>query len=332
MAVQFKDYYETLGVARTATQEEIQRAYRKLARKFHPDVNKDPGAENKFKEINEAYEVLKDPEKRSKYDQLGPNWQAGQDFRPPPGWENFDFGRTGGGPGGGTEFHWSGGSGDFSDFFEMLFGNRGFGGGGFTTGQGTRGKRRAVRPMAGADREALIRIPLEDAYEGGPRTITLQTQTMNPDGRISVEDKTYEVKIPKGILSGQRIRLAGQGEPGVAGGPQGDLYLKVEIEHHPNYRIEGRDIYMTLPVSPWEAVLGAEIDVSTPGGHVTLKVPKGTQSGQKLRMRGRGMPNPRGDAGDLFAVISIVVPRSPSRKEVELFEQLKSVSGFDPRA
>lgn len=325
MAVQFRDYYEILGVPRTATQEEIQRAYRKLARKFHPDVNKEAGAEDKFKEINEAYEVLKDAEKRGKYDQLGPNWRAGEEFRPPPGWDtHYDFGQRGPGA---AEFQWSG-SGDFSDFFEILFGGRsGFGG----MGGGPRARRQSVRPQQGADREATIRIPMEDAYHGGPRTITLQSQTITPEGQLSVQEKTYEVKIPRGILSGQKIRLSGQGEEGMAGGQKGNLYLKVEIEPHPRYRLEGRDVYMDLPVAPWEAALGAEIEVPTMSGPVTLKLPPGTQSGKKLRLRGRGMPNPRGTAGDLYVVVSITVPRKLSSQEQELFEQLRKVSEFNPR-
>ncbi len=331
MAIQFKDYYEILGASRTATQAEIQKAYRKLARKYHPDVNKDPGAEEKFKELNEAHEVLKDPEKRAKYDQLGPNWQAGQDFRPPPGWEtHYDFGQSG--PAG-AEFHWSGGGGgDFSDFFEILFGARG---GGFSGAAGARpggARRRAVRPQQGADREATVRISMEDAYRGGNRTITLQSHGVSPDGQASVQEKTYEVKIPQGILNGQKIRLSGQGEEGSAGGRKGDLYLKVELEPHHRYRLEERDIYMDLPLTPWEAVLGAEVEAPTLSGPVTLKIPPGTQSGRKLRLRGRGMPNPRGQAGDLYAVISIAVPKEPTQKEKELFEELQKTSGFNPRS
>lgn len=315
MAVKFKDYYEILGVPRTATQEEIQRAYRKLARKYHPDVNKEPGAEERFKEINEAYEVLKDPEKRKRYDQLGANWKAGQDFTPPPGWDvHFDFGPE---TGKGFEdvifgFGGRGGSGGFSDFFEMLFGKARQAGGrtsGFTW----------VRD--GADQEAIIRISLEDAYYGAQKVVTL------PQGQ-----KTYEVKIPAGILPGQKIRLAGQGEPGIGGGRSGDLYLKVEIEPHPVYRLEGRDLYMNLPVTPWEAALGGNVTVDTIGGTVTIRIPPGTQSGQKLRLRGKGMPNPKGSSGDLYAVVQIMVPKSLSDEERELFEKLREISRFNPRS
>ncbi len=321
MAVKFRDYYEILGVSRTATQEEIQRAYRKLARKYHPDVNKAANAEDKFKELNEAYEVLKDPDKRSKYDQLGANWKAGQDFRPPPGWESqFDFGQ--GGAGGRTSFHWGGG-GDFSDFFETVFGGRGFRGakGGFDSSSWS---------QAGADQEATIRIALEDAFHGSTKSITLQSQTVNPQGQLSVQEKNYEVKIPKGILSGQKIRLSGQGSEGRGGGPKGDLYLKVEIEPHPMYKLTERDISVDLPLTAWEAALGAEVQIPTPAGPVSLKVPPGSQTGQKLRLRGRGMPSAKG-AGNLYAVINIMVPKKLSAREKELFEELQKASDFNPR-
>ena len=327
MAVKFRDYYEVLGVPRTAKQDEIQRSYRKLARKLHPDVNKAKDAEDKFKEIGEAYEVLKDPEKRQKYDQLGQNWKAGQEFRPPPGWDvHFDSGHGGAGPQG---FQW-GGEGDFSEFFESLFGGQRSRG-----AQGTTGGRRGQRPVwtqAGSDHEVTIRISLEDAYHGVTRPITLQTQAVTPEGQLSVQEKNYEVKIPMGIQSGQKIRLAGQGGEGVGGGPRGNLYLKVEIEPHPVYRVNGRDLTMELPVAPWEAVLGAEAELMTLAGAVTLKVPPGTQSGQKLRLRGKGMPSPKGTPGDLYALVSIVVPKQPSARERELFEELQKISGFRPRS
>lgn len=324
MAVKFRDYYEVLGVSRNAGQEEIQRAYRKLARKYHPDVNKEPGAEEKFKEINEAYEVLKDPEKRAKYDQLGSNWRAGQDFRPPPGWDvHFDFGT---GPGQ-QDFFWSG-SGDFSDFFEMLFGGQGF-----RRAQAVgRSRPGAAWRQPGADRHATLRITLEDAFHGAAKTITLQGMTTAIDGAVRPEVKSFEVKIPKGILPGQKIRLSGQGYEGISGGPPGDLYLEVEIEPHPVYRLEGRDLYMDLPVAPWEAALGAEVSVTTLGGTFSLKVPPGSQSGQKLRLRGKGMPNPKGTAGDLYAVLKIVVPKKLTRDEKALFEKLRDVSTFNPRS
>jgi curved DNA-binding protein len=326
MAVKFRDYYEVLGVPRTATQEEIQRSYRKLARKYHPDVNKAKDAEDRFKEINEAYEVLKDPEKRQKYDQLGPNWKAGQEFRPPPGWDvHFDFGAGGGGQ---SEFQW-GGTGGFSDFFESLFGGQRFQSA-QRTGRGRPGQG-PLWAQAGSDQEAVLRISLEKAFRGATESIGLQMQSVTPEGQLSVQEKNYEVKIPAGILSGQKIRLAGQGSQGTGGGRSGDLYLKVEIDPHPVYRISGRDLTMDLPVAPWEAVLGAEVRLMTLAGEVTLKVPPGTQSGQKLRLRGKGMPNPKGGAGDLYALVSIVVPKAPSEQERELFEKLQQVSGFQPR-
>jgi curved DNA-binding protein len=322
MALKFKDYYDILGVSRNATQDEIQRAYRKLARKYHPDVNKEPGAEEKFREINEAYEVLKDPEKRAKYDQLGSHWQAGQDFRPPPGWDvHFDFG---GGPGQ-SEFFWSG-SGDFSDFFEMLFGRSGFGRSRSAAGTQTGG----VWRQPGADREAVLRISLEDAYHGAVKTLTLPPEASGIAG-AGRPGKTLEVKIPKGILPGQKIRLAGQGQEGMGGARPGDLYLKVELEPHPVYRLEGRDLYMDLPITPWEAALGAEVPVKTLSGTYSLKVPAGSQSGQKLRLRGKGMPNPKGAPGDLYAVLKIVVPKKLSKEEKDLFRRLGEVSRFNPR-
>ncbi|SMC25382.1 curved DNA-binding protein [Desulfacinum hydrothermale DSM 13146] len=322
MAVKFKDYYDILGVSRKATQDEIQRAYRKLARKYHPDVNKDPGAEEKFKEVNEAYEVLKDPEKRAKYDQLGSHWQAGQDFRPPPGWDvHFDFG----GGTGQENFFWSG-SGDFSDFFEMLFGRSGFG----CPRGGAGAQPGGMWRQPGADREAVLRISLEDAYHGAVKTVTLPPEFSGP-GAPTRSGKTLEVKIPKGILPGQKIRLAGQGQEGMGGARPGDLYLKVELEPHPVYRLEGRDLYMDLPITPWEAALGAEVPVKAPTGTYSLKVPAGSQSGQKLRLRGKGMPNPKGAPGDLYAVLKIVVPKRLTKEEKDLFRRLAQVSRFDPR-
>lgn len=328
MAVKYRDYYEVLGVKRSAGQDEIQKAYRKLARKYHPDVNKQSDAEEKFKEINEAYEVLKDPEKRKMYDQLGSNWRAGQDFRPPPGWETqFDF--RGGGPHQ-TEFQW-GGPGGFSDFFETLFGGMGFRQGRGGTGPGGFGRRRAAGPQPGADQETVIRISLEEAFRGGNKPILLQSRVINAQGQLQVQEKRYDVKIPPGILAGQKIRLAGQGEEGTDGGPRGDLYLKVEIEPHPAFRLKGRDIFTELPVAPWEAVLGSEVRLSALSGNVDLKIPPGTQGGQKLRLRGKGMPNPKGAPGDLYATVVVKVPGHPSPRERELFEELRKISTFNPR-
>ncbi len=327
MAVKYRDYYEILGIKRGAGQDEVQRAYRKLARKYHPDVNKASNAEEKFKEINEAYEVLKNPEKRKMYDQLGPNWRAGQDFRPPPGWDaRFDFGRGGSRQ---TEFEW-GGPGDFSDFFESLFGGRGFRQARGGTAPGGLG-REAVWRQAGADQETTIRIPLEEAFGGVTKPIVLQSQVINPKGQLEVREKRYDVKIPPGILPGQRIRLTGQGEEGTGGGPKGDLYLKVEIEPHPVFKLNGRDLHMDVPVAPWEAVLGSEVRVSTLSGNIDLKIPPGKQSGQKLRLRGKGMPNPKGAPGDLHVTVVVKVPTHPSASERELFEELRKISTFNPR-
>ena len=327
MAVKFRDYYEVLNVPRNATQEDVQRAYRKLARKYHPDVSKETGAEDKFKEVNEAYEVLKDPEKRKKYDELGANWKSGQEFRPPPGWESQFAHGAGGGPGQ-TEFHF-GGAGDFSDFFEMLFGGHGFRQA-FGGGQGGHGGRPVWRER-GLDQEATLRISLEEAFHGAAKSFTLQTQSLTPSGQISTTDKSYEVRIPAGILPGQKVRLTGQGGAGTGGAEQGDLYLRIEIEPHAVFRLEGQHLYMDLSITPWEAALGADIQLSTLSGPVALKVPAGARSGQKLRLRGKGMPSPRGTPGDLYVVVQIQVPGKLSPREKELFEELRQVSHFNPR-
>lgn len=347
MAVKFQDYYETLGVARTASQDEIQRAYRKLARQYHPDVNKSKDAEAKFKQISEAYEVLKDPEKRKKYDTLGANWKANQDFTPPPGWEDaFTGARRGaaGGAGGPGGFHFrsSGGSGggDFSDFFEMFFGRDGafrdaFGGGrpggrgGFASGGG--GGREAGAEFTpgfteGQTYSGEITISLEDAYHGGKREVAMRTQ----DG-----EKRYTVKIPRGINDGATIRLAGQGGTGQGGGEAGDVLLKIRIEPHDRFTIDGMDLTVDLPISPWEAALGGKADVATLDGSVTVTIPPGSQSGQRLRVRGKGMPKRGGDdasgGGDLFVRLKIVVPKNITDVERDLFERLKKESKFDPR-
>lgn len=319
MAVKFQDYYETLGVGRNASEDEIKKAYRKLARKYHPDVNKDKEAEEKFKQVNEAHEVLKDPEKRKRYDQLGPNWQAGQDFRPPPGWENvhFEF-RT---DPGAEAFGFEDG---FSDFFGMLFGNRMAGGTRTTGGQTT-------WLMRGQDHEARIEISLEDAYRGATRTITLQGHEIDPQGQVSPTTQTVQVKIPPGVTDGTRIRLAGKGGEGMGGGSPGDLYLRVKLEQHPRFRAKGHDLEVDVQVTPWEAALGATVEVPVMNGTVNLKIPSGTQSGQKLRLRGKGLPRNGDGPGDLFARVKIVVPKQLSQKERELFSEMAKVSSFNPR-
>ncbi|MFW6099083.1 MAG: DnaJ C-terminal domain-containing protein [Thermodesulfobacteriota bacterium] len=329
MAVSYKDYYEILGVARDAGQEDIQRAYRKLARKYHPDLNKAADAEQKFKDINEAYEVLKDPEKRQKYDQLGARWKEGQDFHPPPGWEDvrFQYGPRTGAHGEGA--FW--GSEDmFSDFFETLFG------GGFRQAQGGAGGRGTygeyVRQQPGVDHEAELQITLEEAYRGGTKTVTLTSREPGPGGTVTGRPKRFDVKIPMGILPGQKIRLAGQGSPGSGGGQPGDLFLKVNIQPHPRFRLQDRNLYTNLSLTPWEAALGTSVQVQTLEGSVTLKIPPGTQSGRKLRLKGKGMPNPKGSPGDLYVVARIKVPKRLSKKEKALFEELGKISSFNPRA
>ena len=307
MPVAFRDYYETLGVPRDASAEDIQRAYRKLARQYHPDVSKEPDAEDRFKEISEAYEVLRDPEKRERYDRLGANWKAGQDVSGAPGVDFGDFGDAGGFRDVRVDF--GGAGGDFSDFFESIFGGRAraHGGGPRTAGFDGFSTR-------GADQEATLELSLEEAAAGGKRRISLA------DGR------DYEVQIPPGVRDGQIIRLSGEGGQGVGGGPAGDLRLRVRIRPHPRFRVEGRDLHVTLPVSPWEATLGAEVDVLTLTGTARVKVPPGSSSGRRLRLRGEGMPG-----GDLYATVSIKVPKRLSDEERELFEQLARVSSFDPR-
>jgi curved DNA-binding protein len=316
VAVAFRDYYEVLGVPRDASAEDIRRAYRTLARQYHPDVNKDPEAEDRFKEVSEAYEVLRDPEKRERYDRLGANWKAGEDVSGASGFEGFR------GPNGGfgdvrVEF---GGGGDFSDFFEGLFGRsaragrRPAGFGGFQGFQGFQGSQ-----ARGGDQEAELELTLEEAARGGKRRISLG------DGR------DYEVNIPPGVRDGQRIRLAGEGSRGAAGGPSGDLFLRVRIKPHPRFRLEGRDLYVDLPIAPWEGVLGAQAEVPTLDGKTRVRVPAGSSTGRKLRLRGQGFPGPRGGRGDLYAVLKVEVPKKPTPEERELFERLAQVSKFNPR-
>jgi curved DNA-binding protein len=319
--MEFKDYYTTLGVAKNASQEDIQRAYRKLARKYHPDVSKTPDAEEKFKDIGEAYEVLKDPDKRAKYDRYGAAWKAAQQGggAPPPGYEDvwFDLG-------GADDFTFSGSSG-FSSFFEQLFGS--------VAGQRgpAQGRRQAGGRtpgwswnQPGADREARLALTLEEAAHGGEREISLS-------GPTSGQIKTYMVRIPKGVRPGQHIRLAGQGEPGVGNAPPGDLYLSVELLPHATFRLEGRDLYTTVPVTPWEAALGAEVTLPTLDRAVNVKIPAGSSSGRKIRLKGKGFPDAKSGAGDLYAEISIRVPEALSVEERKLFEQLADVSKFAPR-
>jgi curved DNA-binding protein len=310
MAVGYQDYYEALEVPRTASSEDIRRAYRRLARKYHPDVNKEPGAEDRFKQISEAYEVLRDEEKRARYDRLGPNWKNGQDVSGAGGFgEEF---RSGDGFG---DVRFDFGGGDASDFFEGLFGQRARGS---ARGPAGRGGFNGFS-MRGGNQEAVLELTLEEAASGGKRRLSLG------DGR------DFEVEIPRGVRDGQRIRLAGQGSAGAGGGPAGDLFLRVRVKPHPRFRVEGRDLYVDLPVSPWEAALGAEAPVPTLTGTARLKVPPGSSTGRRLRLRGQGLPSPDGSAGDLYAVLAIHVPKRLTKQERELFEQLAAVSKFDPR-
>ena len=318
MPVQYKDYYETLGVPRTASDDEIKKTFRKLARQYHPDVARDKKkAEEKFKEINEAYEVLSDPAKRKKYDELGANWKSGADFRPPPGWEHFSGGQTFRGRGaGGEEFETHFGGTGFSDFFEQLFGSRMRGGaGGFGRAAGFEDEEFAKR---GRDVEGDIMVTLEEAARGSIRSVSV---------RHGSRTETHQVKIPAGVTEGQRLRIAGRGEHGSGGGAAGDLYLRVRLAKHPDFEVEDHNLIHEAELAPWEAALGAEISVPTLTGRVNIKIPAGTQSSQKLRVRGRGLP----PSGDLLVVTKIVVPAKISDAEKKLWEQLKRESKFNPR-
>jgi curved DNA-binding protein len=327
--MKYKDYYETLGVDRTATQDDIKNAYRKLARKYHPDVSKLADAEQRFKEINEANEVLKDPEKRAAYDQIGSNWKAGQEFQPPPNWDaGFEF--RSGGPGGGFGGGGSPFGADFdpSDFFESLFGR------GARGGFAGASQRRSVSTQ-GEDHRAKALIDLEDAYRGAERSIVLRVPKETADGRVVLEERRLDVHIPRGIRPGQQLRLAKQGAPGGNGGPAGDLYLEIAFNPHPLFRVEGADVHVELPVAPWEAALGATVDAPTPEGTVQLTIPKGSAQGRRLRLKGRGLPAAKasGTAGDLYVVLGIALPPADTAKAREAYEALaEAAPGFDPRA
>jgi len=330
--MEYKDYYKILGVDKKASQEEITKAYKKLARKYHPDLNpNDPTAENKFKDVNEAHEVLKDPEKRKHYDALGPNWQHGQNFQPPPGYENVHFEFRGDSRGGFD----MGGMGGFSDFFETIFrdfGSRGHGyhgpdaqnfkGGPFS------GARASFR---GQDAEATLDLTLEEAYQGGQKSITLQEQVIGPDGRPRVQTKTLNVNVPSGIKDGNKIRLTGQGSPGRGSGSAGDLYLKVRIAPHPLFKVDGNNIIYDLSLAPWEAALGTTVRVPTLEGEVQMNIPAGVSSGQKMRIKGKGLG--RGAAkGDQLVRIMIKAPSNLTQEEKGLWQKLSEVSEFNPRS
>jgi curved DNA-binding protein len=315
MAVQFRDYYETLGVSKTATEDEVKSAFRKLARKFHPDVAKDKkAAEEKFKQINEAYEVLSDPEKRKKYDQLGANWNQPGGFQPPPDWGGQPGGgfHQYGGDGGGVQFEF-GGTG-FSDFFEAFFG-----GGRGRSAFGGFGGRQATAER-GADVEADILVTLEEALHGSKRTVSLRRPGSN-------KVETYQVRIPRGVHEGQRIRLAGQGEAGARGGQSGDLFLRVRLAKHPEFTVEGSDLIHEVKIAPWQAVIGTELKVPTLEGSVRLKIPAGTQGAQRFRLRERGLPSASGSRGDLYVVAQIQIPKKLSEREREIWNQLAKLHG-----
>ncbi len=324
--MEFKDYYAALGVERSATHDEIKRAYRKLARKYHPDVSKEPNAEAKFKEVAEAHEALIDPERRAAYDDISRRQASGQAFEPPPGWDSgFEYsGRGGDGMSGG-------GDADFSDFFESLFG-RGRGERGGRSGH--EGMRRAgggAGPVQGVDHHAKVSIELRDSYQGARRTMSLRMPVVDAQGQATLRERQLEVTIPKGVREGQHLRLTGQGAAGRGGGAAGDLYLEIQFLPHPLFRLDGRDVSFDLPVSPWEAALGATVTAPTPDGPVQLGVPAGSSQGRKLRLRGKGLPG--APPGDLYAVITIAVPSAASGPQTVAYQTLAQIyAGYDPRA
>ena len=316
--MEFKDYYKVLGVERTASDDEIKKAFRRLARKHHPDISKAPNAQARMQELNEANEVLRDKEKRAAYDSVGQGGLGGQAFQPPPGWD--------------SGFESSGRPDDLGDgaahsaFFEALFGA--------ARRSGARGRQGHTGDEAttsrGQDHHAKIVVPLEDTFEGATRQFTLQSPEMDAAGNMALHERTLQVRIPKGIRGGQQIRLAGQGSPGFGDGTRGDLYLEVEFAPHARWRVDGRDLYSTLRVAPWEAALGAAVDVPTPDGTVEMNVPGGSQSGRKLRLRGRGIPG--STPGDLYVMLELVLPPANDDKARAAYRQMALDLAFDPRA
>jgi curved DNA-binding protein len=310
--MKYKDYYKILGVERSASEDDIKKSYRKLARKYHPDVSKEKDAEEKFKEVSEAYEVLKDAEKRKAYDTMG-SYQPGQDFRPPPGWEE--------------QFH-NGGAGGFQDFgdadlFDFL---SGLGRGGFRAGRGGGSIR-----MPGQDYEVTAHLSLEEVARGIELEVPLTVSEMGENGELQRSTRTIKVRIPKGATDAQRMRVPGKGGAG-HGGPDGDLYVNIKLRPHDLFSVSGHDLYLEVPVAPWEAALGAEVKIPTLDGRVTVKVPGGSRAGQKLRVRGKGLPKPGGAEGDLYAVLQIVTPSVVGDREKELYRELERASSFNPRA
>ncbi len=335
--MEYKDYYKILGVARDASQDDIKRAYRKLARKYHPDVSKEPEAETRFKEVNEANEVLKDPDKRAQYDALGTGWHAGDEFRPPPG---FGDPRGAAGAAGGTR-GWQRAEGmspeeaaQFSDFFSSIFGDlggAGGSGGGGLGGDGGFSGQAGGFSARGADQTARLRVSLADAYRGATRQLSLEVPEIDAKGQVKARIRTLNVRIPAGVTEGQQIRLAGQAGGGVGGGEAGDLYLEVEFAPHPIFRADGRDIHLRLPIAPWEAALGATLSVPTLGGKVSLKVPAGAQSNQRLRLKGRGLPGKT--PGDAYVQLEIVNPPTTDAAAKAAYEALaERFKAFNPRA
>lgn len=310
--MEFKNYYEVLGVSRDATADEIKKAFRKLARKYHPDVSKEPDAEKRMKEINEAYAVLSDPEKRAAYDQLAAQgYRSGEEFRPPPGWDaGFEFSTHGFSPHEAAEF---------SDFFSQLFG-----------GLGGRSRRSGAFRAQGEDHHAKVYLDLADAFTGATRQITLRAPRLDASGHVVLDTRTLNVKIPKGVREGQIIRLAGQGAPGIGGGPPGDLLLEVHFHPHPRFQVQGKDLLMRLPVAPWEAALGAVVPVELPDGMVKVRIPPGAQSGRQLRVRGKGIPSD--PPGDLLLTLQVVLPPADTPRAKELYETMARELAFDPRA
>jgi curved DNA-binding protein len=305
--VEYKDYYQILGVEKSASAEDIKKAYRKLVRKYHPDVSKHADADAKTKELNEAYDVLGDADKRAAYDELGQRGrQTGQGFQPPPDWgSQFDFGGA-----------------NADDFFADLFSHVGKRSRG---GAGTKGFQ-----MRGDDIHAAVSIDLRDAYDGAARNLSLRVPQHDAQGHVVMQEKTLSVNIPKGVTPGQQLRLAGQGHPGIGGAGPGDLYLEIQFNPDPRYRIEGTDVYENVPVTPWEAALGASIPVPTPSGQVEVKVPAGSQTGRKLRLKGRGIPAKQ--PGDLYLILDVVLPPANNDRARELYEQMAREMAFNPRA
>jgi curved DNA-binding protein len=312
--MEYKDYYKILGVARSASDDEIKRSYRKLARKYHPDVSKETNAEEQFKAVQEAYEVLKDKKKREAYDQLGSHWKSGQDFRPPPNWQGFDF-KTGG---------FDQDNMDFSDFFANIFG------GGARTQGGFHRAQRGPFQQRGQDQHAKIAVTLEEAFHGGSKTIHFQVPERDANGQLHHETRTLKITIPVGTVPGQQLRLAKQGMPGIGGGHAGDLFLEIDIMPHRLFTLQGHDVYLTVPIAPWEAALGAKVSLPTLAGPVDLKIAAGSQAGQKLRLKGRGLPN-KPYPGDQYVLLQIVTPPAKTDADKALYEKMAQEMSFNPR-